>query len=31
MALHHSGKIVKCDQKVDITATFWLDLVLGAF
>ena len=31
MALHHSGKIVKCDQKVDITATFGSDLVLEGF
>lgn len=31
MALRHSGKIVKCDQKVDITATFGSDLVLEGF
>lgn len=29
MALQYSGRIVKCDQKVDITATFGSDLVLG--
>ena len=31
LALHHSGKIVKCDQKVDITATFGSDLVLEGY
>ncbi len=31
MVLQHSGKIVKCDQKVDITATFGSDLVLEGF